>query len=102
MSLELIKGLEVETKLKKEGIALLNVYADWCGPCKMFAPVLEEIAKKDDIQILKVDWDQNKSYVESIDVHSVPTTFIYKDGKIVEKFSGFLPKEVLEKKLKEL
>ena len=94
---EFIKGSEVKGKIKSEGVTVINVTAAWCGPCKMFAPVLEELSEN--TSIYKVDVDTNQDFAREMNVQGVPATFIYKDGKLAETVSGFVPKEVMEQKI---
>lgn len=81
----------------KEGLVLVDFYATWCGPCKMIAPVLEEIDTEigNEIKILKVDVDQNQSIANEYSVMSIPTLLLFKDGKVISKCVGFTPKEAL-------
>ena len=78
---------------------LVDFYAEWCGPCKMLSPILEDMSKSSDYTIVKVDIDENPYLVREWEVASVPTLFIVKNGEKKEKMIGFQPKEVLEKKL---
>lgn len=80
------------------GKVLVDFYADWCGPCKMIAPVLEEIAKdRSDINIVKIDVDTYQDLAMKFGVMSIPTLIIFKDGHAVAQRMGFMPKELLVK-----
>ncbi len=80
--------------LKKEGLVLVDFYADWCGPCKMVAPILEQIAEeRDDIKIIKVNVDNATDLATTYAVMSIPTMILFKDGKEIDKNIGFLPKD---------
>ncbi len=92
-----INGSEVKGKIKESGTTIINVTASWCGPCQMFAPILEEIGKT--VDVFKVDIDTNREFAQEMGVQGVPATFIYKDGKLSEQISGYVPKEVLEQKI---
>ncbi len=83
----------------KEGTTLVVFYADWCGPCKMLHPVLEEL-DKDGHNIIKIDSDKNPQLMTMFGLMGVPAMIIYKDGKAVEKTSGYRPKVQLEGWLK--
>lgn len=76
---------------------LVDFWAAWCGPCKMIAPVLEEIAEEsgDRIKIAKLDVDVNQSSAFRYGVQSIPTLILFKDGEPVERVVGFMPKERL-------
>ena len=80
-------------ELTNEGLVLVDFYADWCGPCKMIAPVLEEIDKEDaDLNIVKVDVDAQGVLAQRYGVMSIPTLVLFKDGKKVDQMIGFVPK----------
>ncbi len=80
---------------------LVDFWAEWCGPCKMIAPVLEEIAQEMDGQILvgKLDVDHNPDTAMAFGVMSIPTLLLFKDGQPVERIVGFQPKAQLMKRL---
>ena len=85
----------------KEGTFLVDFFAPWCGPCKMIGPVLEEAQKETDVQIVKVDVDQNQELAMIYGVMGVPTLAIFKDGEPVTQRSGFMPKELILKFIEE-
>jgi thioredoxin 1 len=80
---------------------VVDFWAVWCGPCKMIAPVLEEIAVDydDQLQIAKLDVDHNNQSAMKYGVMSIPTLILFKDGKPVERVIGFMPKQKLLDKL---
>ncbi len=82
-----------------EGVSLLVFYADWCGPCKMLHPVLEEL-DQDGFNIVKVNSDHNPEMMQMFGLMGVPSMILYKDGNPVEKTSGYRPKVQLEGWLK--
>lgn len=78
----------------KKGICLVDFYATWCGPCMMESKVLEEIGQsRAGYEILKVDVDKNSRVASELEIDTIPTICIYKDGKLVEKRIGFMDKE---------
>ena len=80
---------------------LVDFWADWCGPCKMIAPIVEELADEYDGQVsfAKVDVDSNPQAATQYGVRSIPTLLIFKDGKPVDQVVGAVPKEILKKRL---
>lgn len=81
----------------KEGLVLIDFYANWCGPCKMLSPVLEEInEERDDVQIYKIDTDAEMELAMGFKVQSIPALFLIKDGKIVNQHVGYASKATIE------
>lgn len=72
------------------GIYLVDFYADWCGPCKMLGQVLDTL---DDIEIIKVNVDENEELAKEYRVMSIPNMFIFKDGEVVSQMVGFRSRE---------
>jgi len=83
---------------------LIDFYADWCGPCRMQTPILEQLKEKmgDSIDIQKVDVDQNMDIATKYGIQVVPTLVIEKSGKIEHRLEGVTPAETLESLLKSL
>ncbi|CAM4166665.1 MULTISPECIES: thioredoxin [Listeria] len=84
-----------------EGLVLTDFWATWCGPCRMVAPVLEEIAAEqgDKLKIVKMDVDANQETPGKFGVMSIPTLLIKKDGEVVDTVIGYRPKEELDEVL---
>ena len=82
---------------------LVDFFAEWCGPCKMQAPILEDLKKRvnDQATIIKIDVDKNQSVAAKYGIRSVPTLMIFKNGEIKWKQSGVFPAEELERLIKE-
>ena len=73
---------------------LLDFYADWCGPCRMVSPIVDEIAEeRADIKVGKINVDEEGELTEKFDIVSIPSLVVMKDGKIVNQAVGALPKE---------
>ena len=90
-----------ELVLKNEKVVLIDFYADWCAPCMMLAPFVEEIADENpDVIVGKVNVDENPELAMQFNVSSIPALFVVKDGKIKDSAIGFKPKEVLLEMLK--
>ena len=83
---------------------LADFYADWCGPCKMAAPILEELSDeyKDKLVIAKINVDQNQQSAQKYDVMSIPTVILIKDGKEVGRQIGFAGKQGYEELIKKV
>ncbi|WPC43778.1 thioredoxin [Clostridium sp. JS66] len=89
--------------LNGDGAVLVDFFAEWCGPCKMVAPVLEELSTELEgkARIFKVDVDKSGDLAEKYEITGVPTLMIFKDGKAVDKIVGFQPKEILKSRLQQ-
>ena len=82
----------------KAGIVLLDLFATWCGPCRIQSAVLEEVVKtRPDMNIAKVDVDENPNIARSFGVMSIPTLILLKDGKMVNKHVGLMQSDDLMK-----
>jgi len=90
------------TVLNAEGAILVDFWAEWCGPCRMIAPVLDEIAEELDgvIKVGKLNVDENNQTPAQFGVMSIPTLIIFKGGQEVERIIGFKPKAELSALLK--
>lgn len=90
-----------EEVMKSEKPVILDFYADWCGPCKMMSPVIDELAGDYDgkVKIGKVNTDENRAVAAKYNVMSIPTIILIKDGQVVDQVVGAVPKTVLEQKI---
>ena len=78
---------------------LVDLYATWCGPCKMLAPIVEKVSNEEsDLVVLKVDIDENEDIAAAFGVEAIPTLLVFENGKLKHKNVGFIP----ENKVKEL
>ncbi len=81
-------------KIISNGYTLVDFYADWCGPCKMLGPVLEEVDKEyPDVDFIKVNVDNEAELAATYKIMSIPAVFLFKDGQMVAKTGGLQPKE---------
>ena len=90
------------TIIKGEKPVLVDFFATWCGPCKMMQPILEQVSQQlgDQVRIVKIDVDKNQQLASQLQVSSVPTLAIFKNGEIVWRQPGVQPATVLTEKLK--
>ncbi|HIZ16211.1 MAG TPA: thioredoxin [Firmicutes bacterium] len=87
--------------MAEKGLVLVDFYADWCMPCKMLSPILEELSEEiDDVKIVKVNTDKNQELASSFGIMSIPTLLFVKDGKVIDTMVGMRPKEELERVIK--
>jgi len=86
------------------GVALVDFWADWCGPCKMLAPIIDELAEKYEgkVKICKINVDEEEELVTKFGVMTIPTVFLLKDGEELDKRIGVHPIEEFEEILKQV
>ncbi len=97
---ELIKNVTEETfgQAIKEGVVLVDFFADWCGPCRMMTPVLEKLASElgNKVSILKIDIDNAQQIATQFQVTSIPTLVLFKDGKEAGRLVGLRDAEAIK------
>ena len=96
-----ITDADFDNSLNKYKTLVIDCWAPWCGPCRMVGPVIEQLAKDFQGKIVfgKLNVDENQMTSMKYNIMSIPTLLIFKDGKLVDKIIGALPKEHLEAKL---
>jgi thioredoxin 1 len=82
-------------------LVLVDFWAEWCGPCKMLSPILDEIASERGILVGKLNVDENPQKMEEYSVHSIPTMVLFSSGQPVKTIIGAKPKHLLLKELSE-
>lgn len=92
--------------LQSDKVVLVDFWAEWCGPCKILGPVIEEIAEEmkdsDAVKIAKLDVDENSDIAQQYGIQGIPTMKFFKNGEVVDEIIGLHPKEVIVNKLNEL
>lgn len=87
--------------LESDKTVLIDFYASWCRPCKMYSPIVEEFAKENkDIKVVKIDMDNEEELANKYKIMSIPTTVVIKDGKTINKAVGVLNKEQIKELIK--
>ena len=90
-------------EITSKGVVLVDFFANWCGPCKMLAPVLEDVATKmPNVTFVKVDVDQEPGLAGRYGIQAIPNLVIFKDGQAVDQITGFVGKDVIVDKLNKL
>lgn len=92
------RNFDAKTKGKK---AIVDFWAEWCGPCKMLGPVFEELSKdyKGKLDFFKVNIDQSEDLAERFGIRSIPCLIVLENGDEAGRFVGFVPKDSLKKKI---
>ena len=92
--MEIINKEQFFAAAKANRFLVVDVYADWCGPCKMMAPVLEEIAAglEGTVTFVKINADESTDFVSDYNIMSIPTLLFFKDEELISKSTGFVPK----------
>ena len=96
MSVKMIDKNNFEEVKNSDKLVLLDFYADWCGPCRMVAPILYEIAEeRPDVIVGKINVDEEEALAEAFGVYSIPTLVVMKNGEVIRQTSGARPKAQL-------
>ncbi len=101
MAFELTDANFQETALEREGLTVIDFWAEWCGPCRMISPIVEELSKEysDKVLVGKVDVDNNPEISMKYGIRSIPTILFLKNGEVVHKHVGATSKKVLADKI---
>jgi thioredoxin 1 len=98
-----ISDADLDENIKKYSTLVVDCWAPWCGPCRMVGPVIDELAKELHGQIVfgKLNVDENQLTATKYQIMSIPSLLVFKNGKLVDKFVGALPKDMLLQKLEQ-
>lgn len=88
---------------KASGLTIVDFWATWCGPCRMVAPILDQLSQEYEgkVKITKLDVDSNIQTATRFNVRSIPTMLFFKDGKVVDQIIGAVPKSAIEGKMQQ-
>ena len=89
---------------RAEGLAIVDFWATWCGPCKLVAPIVEQLARdytEKGLRVAKLDVDQNPHTASRYGIRSIPTVLFFKKGELVDRVIGAVPRNHLEDKVKQ-
>ena len=82
--------------LQAEKTVLIDFWAEWCGPCKMLSPLVDEIANEhDEIKVCKVNLEEQEDLAVRFKIHSIPTLLVFKNGELTNQSVGFIPKDAI-------
>ena len=101
-TIQLTEATFDEALLTTPGLLMVDFWAAWCGPCRMIAPVLEELAEASDgrVTLAKVNVDENPELALRYSIRSIPTILFVKDGEVIDRVVGAVPKSALQEILK--
>lgn len=99
-----VSDADFAATIQKNSLSVVDCYADWCAPCRMIAPFVEELAGEYEgkVAFLKVDVDHSPNVAIQYGIRSIPTLLFFKDGKLVDQQVGALPKHVLKQRVESL
>lgn len=97
----IINSSEFSALLQEDKLLVVDFYATWCGPCKKLSPTLDEVSEEfaGQVNIVKVDVDESEDLALNYGIRSVPTVLFFKNGQLVDKFVGALPKSEIVTKI---
>lgn len=102
MSILHADGSDIEKEIQSVQTVMIDCWAPWCPPCRMLSPILEDIHQEFGLRIVKVNADENDDFIGKFQVMGLPTLLLFLDGQLVERITGFQPKNALVQTLTEL
>ncbi len=97
-----ITGQNFQETVQKDGIVLLDFWAEWCGPCKRFGPIFEQVSDENPEHTFgKVDTEENQDLAAALQIQSIPTLMMFRDGILLARESGLLPAQALNDLIKQ-
>ena len=96
---------DFETGVREPGVAVVDFWASWCGPCRMMEPILDEVALEQEesgVRVIKVNVDEAPKTAEMFGIRSIPTLIFFRDGEPLFEMVGMVPKPVLERELSQI
>jgi thioredoxin 1 len=95
---ENINSEQFEKELKENEFLMVDFWAPWCGPCRMIAPIIDNVAKKMEgkVKIVKINIDESRDVATKYNIMSIPTIILFKNGELKDKFMGMMPENKIE------
>lgn len=90
-----------ETMINSHRLIMIDFWAEWCRPCKMFSPIIEEVSQETGIWLGKINVDDNTKKPFEYSISTIPTTILFKDGKPIKTIIGAKPKHIMMEEIKE-
>jgi len=97
----IIDNSNFEESIKTHKVILIDFWAEWCRPCKMFSPILDEISNEYSLWVGKINADENPEKTAEYNIVSLPTSIIFENGKEVKRIMGAKPKHIMVKELEQ-
>ena len=96
--MKIVNREQLENIIKNNKVGVVDVFAEWCGPCKMLTPILEQLATEhlNELVIVKVDADAEQELCADLNIKSIPTVLFYKEHDLIKQLIGFQPKQKIE------